>query len=163
MTGGYWVYLYSDRSGNPVYGGYTSNLRSRIRFHRSQSPWWNPTLRLTSINYQAELEALTAEAELIRVLSPQHNKRRRSGRASHIESRPAKAARELEQLYPLEDVADLLTCSTDDVPAYLCHWRIRYLDIGDEVSGPMPRVRGSDLPALRAHIFLMQPPALALT
>src|SRR5699024_924217 len=73
------VYVLKDKAGAVLYVGVTSNLKARVKDHRTRKPWWGDVAETTTSAPMPWVDALNLEEHLIRELSPLHNVRKRNG------------------------------------------------------------------------------------
>lgn len=132
----YFVYLYSDPIGRPVYAGCTGNLKQRGYHHKCRSSWWAPDLTVTSTRHPFIEDALEAEAELINRLRPYGNTR--------IPPLPTRRDGKLDEaamaigLHRVADAARLLGLTEAEVHELADGGSLHRVDIG--TSRSMPRI-----------------------
>lgn len=68
------VYVVRSAAGRLLYVGVTNNLRLRMGVHRSQSPWWSPTIQVTVEHFPHRGLSERREKELIEQLKPPFNR-----------------------------------------------------------------------------------------
>ncbi len=140
----HYTYLYSEVDGTPVYAGCTRNLKQRMGRHQKTASWWTPDLQLTFTVHPFQEPALDAESVLINDLRPRGNRRIPPDPRIRLN----RALDDLEmRLFPLEEAAALLEITPEELSTAVRDGHLCCIDIGDEVSGPMPRITGKSLVA----------------